>query len=333
MLRVTVDAGTTNTRVRVWNNNRLCAAVAENTGIRDVATGESPTRAAAGLKALLDKALSRARAAPGEVGAIVASGMITSELGLCPLPHLTAPVSLRQLAQGVQMRAFPQIAPVPIGFIPGIKNAVEEISLAGCEAMDMMRGEEVEVFGLLKQHPLPGPALIVLPGSHTKLVRLDAQQRIASCATTLAGEALDVLTHRTVLAHSLRHGFVQQPDDDFLFQGADLCRRVGITRAAFAVRVLDAFTGASEDQRASFLLGAVLSADICAMKESAALAVTPESAIVIAGKPALQQALARLIHRDPFFRGEIVTVSEDPDRPLSAEGALAVLAQIPEASR
>ncbi|MGK8933371.1 2-dehydro-3-deoxygalactonokinase [Pluralibacter gergoviae] len=331
MLHVTVDAGTTNTRVRIWKNNQLCASSADGTGIRDAAAGGGSLRGEACIKALLDDALGRAKAAPEEIGAIVASGMITSDLGLCPLPHLTAPVTLRQLAAGAQARLIPQIAPVPIWFIPGIKNAAGGTAPADCDAMDMMRGEEVEVFGLLRQHPISGPALIVLPGSHTKLVRLDEEQRIAGCATTMAGEVLDVLTHRTVLAHSLREGFAQQMDDDYLLQGADLCRRVGITRAAFAVRILDSFTNASDSQRASFLLGAVLSADITAIKQSTALALVPDSTIVIAGKAALQQALSKLIRRDPFFCGEVITVSEDPQRPLSAEGALAVLELIPEA--
>lgn len=331
MLLVTVDAGTTNTRVRIWKNNQLCASCADGTGIRDAAAGEGPQRAEACIKALLDDALRRAKATSAEIGAIIASGMITSDLGLCPLPHLTAPVTLQQLAAGARARLIPQIAPVPIWFIPGIKNAGGGAEPADCDAMDMMRGEEVEVFGLLRQHPVSGPALIVLPGSHTKLVRLDAEQRIAGCATTMAGEVLDVLTHRTVLAHSLREGFAQQTDDDYLFQGADLCHRVGITRAAFAVRILDSFTNASDSQRASFLLGAVLSADIAAIKHSAALRLTPDSTIVIAGKAALQQALGKLIRRDPFFCGEVITVSEDPQRPLSAEGALAVLSLMPEA--
>ena len=330
MLLVTVDAGTTNTRVRIWKNNQLCASSADGTGIRDIAAGGVPQQAVASIKALLDDALSKAHASRAEIGAIVASGMITSDLGLCPLPHLTAPVTLRQLAEGARSQLIPQIAPVPIWFIPGIKNATTGKGLTDCDTMDMMRGEEVEVFGLLRQRPLSGPALIVLPGSHTKLVRLDAEQRIAACATTMAGEVLDALTHCTVLAHSLR-GFAQHPDEDYLLQGADLCNRVGITRAAFAVRILDSFTEASDSQRASFLLGAVLSADIAAMKQSAALALVPESTIVIAGKAPLQQALSKLILRDPLFCGEIVTVSEDPQRPLSAEGALAVLDLIPEA--
>lgn len=328
MYLVTVDSGTTNTRIRVWKDNEVIACTSETVGIRDVARTKNHHILIRSIKTLLDSALTSAGISSGHIDGIVASGMITSDLGLCHLPHLTAPVTLEKLAQGAEVRLLPEISPMPVWFIPGIKNDVSQTSIENCEAMDMMRGEEVEVFGLLSQHTIKGPALIVLPGSHTKLVKLDEKNQITGCVTTMAGEVLDVFTHQTVLSHSLQGGFTQEIDDIYLIKGAETCLKVGYTRAAFTVRILDVFTDASDSQRASFLLGVVLCADIETMKNSQALNLTSGTDIVICGKRVLREALAKLIRRDAFFTGDVIDVADNAKRPVSGTGALAVLERI-----
>ena len=47
--------------------------------------------------------------------------------------------------------------------------------------MDIMRGEEAETFGLIEQLKLQGPAIFVLPGSHSKFISLDAGNRVTAC--------------------------------------------------------------------------------------------------------------------------------------------------------
>lgn len=196
---VTVDCGTTNTRVRVWRNNIVIAQASEPTGVRDTARTGNHAALAAGIRSALMRAMAQAGDdLPGN-NLIVASGMITSEDGLCPLPHVCAPVSLTSLAQATVVRDIPGISPHPVWFIPGVKNALADISADTVGMMDVMRGEEVETFGLLALHAISGPAVIILPGSHTKFVRIDGKQRIVACATTMTGELLDLLTRQSLL--------------------------------------------------------------------------------------------------------------------------------------
>lgn len=325
MFIVTIDSGTTNTRVRIWQDKRIIADACAAVGVRDSAKTGSQATLTAGIKDALDRALAQAEGCTLNRCAIVASGMITADVGLCPLPHLSAPVSVEQLANGAVARHIPAIAPQPIWFIPGVKNALPTVNLSNLDMMDVMRGEEVETFGLLALQAVPGPAVIVLPGSHSKFISIDRQQRIAACATTMAGELLDALTHHSLLAGSLDRQFAARLELDYLLQGADACRRTGLSRACFSVRLLDLFTAASHDQKASYLLGVTLCADIQAMKQSRALALTPETRVVISGKPILQQALAALIAADPFFTADALLVDEDPARPLSCIGAIRVM--------
>ncbi|WP_071886689.1 2-dehydro-3-deoxygalactonokinase [[Enterobacter] lignolyticus] len=328
MLIVTIDSGTTNTRVRVWRGKTAIADASEPVGVRDTAITGSRAVLIDGVKKALDRALAQLQ--DGDAGhyMLVASGMITANVGLHPVPHLRAPVSLDDLVRGAVAHTIPEIDARPVWFIPGVKNAVVEPDADHIDAVDVMRGEEVETFGLLRQHNLRGPALVVLPGSHSKFVLVDDRQRIISSATTMAGELLDVLTHHTILTTSLDGQFAAALDVDYLLKGAESCRRVGLARSCFGVRLLDLFTTASHDQKASYLLGATFSSDLQAMKHSLALNLAPETPIVVSGKPILRQALTALIGADPFFRGSITQVNEDPTSPLSGIGAIAVMEKI-----
>lgn len=326
---VTVDCGTTNTRVRVWRNNVVVATACEPTGVRDTARTGSHATLAAGIRHALTQAMAQAGNDLTGDCLIVASGMITSDAGLCPLPHLCAPVSLADLAQATVARDIPAIVPRPVWFIPGIRNALADISADSIGMMDIMRGEEVETFGLLALHHIPGPAVIVLPGSHTKFVHIDREQRITACATSMTGELLDLLTRQSLLAASLESRFTRNPDTGYLLQGAQASRESGFARACFSVRLLDMFTAATHDQKAGWLLGATLSTDIQTLKNSPALAMTPDTRIVICGKPPLAQALATLIIADPFFTVAPLLIAEDAQTPLSGVGAMAVLRHIP----
>jgi 2-dehydro-3-deoxygalactonokinase len=324
MLIVTIDAGTTNTRVRVWRDNRVIAQTSEAVGVRDTAITGNRNKLITGVKNALDRALRGI----SERYAIVACGMITSEVGLYCVPHLQAPVAFNDLVKGAVAHTIPEISPQPIWFIPGVKNNASQVDAENIDAMDIMRGEEVETFGLLMQHNMQGPALIVLPGSHSKFVLTDEKKQIVSCVTTMAGELLDVLTHHTILAHSLNSNFVAELDNDNLLKGAASCRKVGLARSCFTVRLLDLFTQATHNQRASYLLGATLYSDLQAMKQSMALNLPADITIIISGKTVLKQALASLISADPFFTGGIVLADDDPLRPLSGVGAVALMEKI-----
>ncbi|MBF0035770.1 2-dehydro-3-deoxygalactonokinase [Citrobacter freundii] len=326
---VTVDCGTTNTRVRVWRHHRVVAQACESVGVRDTARTGSHAILAAGVRHALTQAMAQAENdLPGDC-LIVASGMVTSDAGLCPLPHLCAPVSLTDLAQATVVRDMPDISLHPVWFIPGVRNTLADISADNIGMMDVMRGEEVETFGLLALHTISGPAVIILPGSHTKFVRIDREQRITACATSMTGELLDLLTRQSLLAASLESRFTRSPDTGYLLRGAQACRESGFARACFSVRLLDLFTGATHDQKAGWLLGAALSTDIQTLKNSPALAMTPDTRLVICGKPPLAQALATLINADPFFTAAPLVIEEDEQTPLSGVGAIAVLNHIP----
>jgi 2-dehydro-3-deoxygalactonokinase len=311
MYAITIDTGTTNTRVYAWRNNEVVAEAFQPVGVRDTAISGSKQKLMQGVKAAIEEVLRKTGIQDSSEATFLASGMITSNVGLYEIPHLLAPAGLKELAAGMVKAEIPEVVDQPIWFVPGVKNNVPELNLDTCEAMDIMRGEEVEVIGIVEKLGLKGPAILFLPGSHSKIVRIDGENRITGCVTTIAGELLDVLTKHTILANALQNSFADDLDEALLRKGAEYAEKVGLGRACFTVRVLDMFCGKSVNEKANFLLGAVLRSDIYALKNSQALNAGPSMPVVVFGKKLLKEALVSLMKHDTFFTGPIYPVGDE----------------------
>lgn len=324
---LTIDTGTTNTRVTLWRDGEVLANAARQIGVRDTAITGSTAKLKEGVRETIAEALDTANLHRDDVGLALASGMITSNVGLCEIPHVPAPAGIADLARAMRESLIPDVWHAPIWFVPGVRNAVDHIGLHNCEAMDMMRGEETESFALVERLGLAEPTVIVLPGSHSKFVSIDAKQRIDGCVTTLAGELLHVISHDTILAGSLKDGFAKRIDPEMLLAGAESSKKIGLGRACFSVRILDQFAVYDANARANFLLGAVLGSDLLTLKNSSAIRMSPGTRFVVSGKPILREAIARLVEGDDFFSGTVTVLGDDEQRDLAGSGAIAVARQ------
>lgn len=324
MHTVTIDMGTTNTRASLWADGVLLARSSAPVGVRDAAISGSKDGLKQALRECLGSLLASTGLAASKVELVLASGMIGAKAGLLELPHLLAPAGLAELAAGMRALALADVVAGPVWCIPGVRNHAGPVGLHNHEAMDMVRGEETEIMGLLARLQLAERATIVLPGSHTKLVSIDERQRIVGCVTTVAGELLQAISQHTLISESLAGAFGQQLHPEQLLAGAATARKVGLARACFSVRILDQFSDIERDARASFLLGAVLADDVLAMKHSSAIQTRPDTTIVICGKPILRDALALLINEDHYFYGKHIVVDDATQADLAATGALVI---------
>ncbi|MET4677310.1 2-dehydro-3-deoxygalactonokinase [Luteibacter sp. ME-Dv--P-043b] len=321
---LTIDTGTTNTRVTAWQDGEAVAMTTRPVGVRDTAITGNTGKLEQALRDAIAGVLFAAGMTQSDIGPVLASGMITSNMGLCEIPHVPAPAGIDELAAAMREVRIEGVWHAPIGFVPGVRNAVAPIDLHNVEAMDMMRGEETEALALVERLALAEPAVIALPGSHSKFVGIDTKGRIDGCVTTLAGELLQVISHETILAGSLKDGFATHIDAEMLLAGAGAAQRVGLGRACFSVRILDQFTDRDANARANFLLGAVLASDILTLKHSSAIRMHPGTRFVVSGKPILREAIARLVEDDDFFSGMLTVVGDDQQCDLAGAGAIAV---------
>lgn len=275
---LTLDCGTTNTRVHLVKGETLCDTVRCSIG----ADGKDQLKAA--LREAIKTLLQRHSLTEEDVSAIVASGMITSELGLCPLTHLPLPADREALHHGMETRLFPEISSIPITFIRGVRAEGDDLSLS-----DVMRGEETELMGIL--HEGGEDTLYVLPGSHSKLISTNRSGRITRFSTMLSGELFAAVSRHTILQKSFSSASVTEFDRDALYNGFSYCREHGINEALFKVRILKNHFSASEAVCYGFLLGVIL----CG--EAEAILKAPERTVVIGGQKQLREALAELLRR------------------------------------
>jgi len=326
MHTLTIDMGTTNTRTCLWRDGALVAQASAAVGVRDAAIAGTKTGLKAALRGTVGDALEQGGVKAAEIGLVLASGMIGARAGLLDVPHVQAPAGLAALAAGMLCCALPDIFAMPVWCIPGVRNHAARVTLHNHEPMDMVRGEETETMGLLGRLQLTGRAILVLPGSHTKLVSVDDEGRINGCATTIAGELLQAISQHTLIRESVAGEFGSTLHPEHLLAGAATARKVGLARACFSVRILAQFSAVDRDQRASFLLGAVLADDVLALKHSSAIQMRPDTTIVLCGKPMLRDALALLIAEDSYFYGKRIVVDDALQANLAGAGALAIAA-------
>lgn len=319
---LTVDGGTTNTRAALWDENGvLVDSRSSPVGVRYTAMDGDNHRVCQAVKECLAALIEAHGLAWDQIQGIWAAGMITSNLGLVEIPHLTAPTGAPELAKDARQVSLPEIAPLPIHFIPGIKNTSAAIGLDNFESMDIMRGEEVESVALIHRWGKGKPMVLVLPGSHSKYVGVNAQGQITGCLTSITGELLSVITNNTILADAVEHSFVA-PDHyqkDWMLLGLDTAHRVGLGRACFSGRILKLFAGQNRDAVANYLLGCVLENDWKALQGSQAIALTPDTHVVVAGKQPLAQAICDVLKE----RSGLAHVDQEilgPETSLSGEG-------------
>ena len=320
-----IDGGTTNLRVTLLNDkHEPLDGIVRDGGVRHTAVEGNNSCLKAMLAECIHQLLARNGLNANDVKKCVAYGMITSDMGLLEIPHVPAPASAGDLHDAMQTRTFPEIAPFPIHFIPGVRNFAGPVDLENFGMMDMMRGEETEAVGLFTLLEPDTSAMFVLPGSHNKFVAMSAEGRILGCMTSISGELLDAMTHHTILADAVGGAFVSPEDYDakMAMEGAWACAQNGLGRAAFSGRILKTLGKRTHAEVQSYLLGAALALDVQAMeaflpnepdeipmpgnviplhqKLGAALGVAPdmdepqeiiEPRIYVAGKPPVQQAM------------------------------------------
>ena len=100
---ITIDTGTTNTRVYLFNEKYEAVASAKSEiGVRITAIDGNNNRLKAAIKGCLEDVLKQADITYDDVKQVAASGMITSNVGLTEIPHVVAPASAEDLAKAAK---------------------------------------------------------------------------------------------------------------------------------------------------------------------------------------------------------------------------------------
>lgn len=177
---------------------------------------------------------------------VVISGMASSTLGWQPLPYASLPAPI----DGSTLR-----------FADFVHGGRKVRLVSGLQtASDVMRGEETELIGLFAhpaRHRLADSCLVVLPGSHSKHVQLQASQ-IVGFTTYLTGELYDLLCRNSTLEASGADTF----DPAAFVAGAHASRERGLSAALFQTRARTVLGHLPAKHSRAFLSGVLIGAEI-----------------------------------------------------------------------
>lgn len=176
------------------------------------------------------------------------SGMVGSKQGWLEAAYCGCPAGFADVAARLAW-----LEPDRIAIVPGLCCENDGVP-------DVMRGEETQIFGALQ---LLGSqeALIVLPGTHSKWVRVK-DGRIQSFATFMTGEFFALLRQHSILSRTLpeREGDF---DAEAFNQGVRLALGgSSLLHSAFSTRTLALFDRLPATAMHSYLSGLVIGEEL-----------------------------------------------------------------------
>ena len=257
---IAVDWGTTNRRAyRIDQKGECVVTVEDQLGVLSVSPGGFPA------------AVDDLRARLGDLPLLLA-GMVGSTRGWIEAPYVACPAGVSDLAANLCWAD-----PGRVAIVPGV-------SMLDLDHADVMRGEEVQMFGALAAGLVPDTCLICHPGTHNKWISLD-HGRIIRFRTVMTGEMFNLLRGGGILADMLTDAVVR--GDAF-----DAGLRRGLTSPAltaelFAVRARVLLGDLPATDAASFISGLLIGIDL-----SVGLKLAPASAIIVMGRPELTDLYA-----------------------------------------
>lgn len=324
-----IDSGTTNSRIRLidQSSSAVEGSVKVEAGVRNTAMSGSNEELKQAVKQGIEKLLKNNRIQKQDIQYILASGMITSNLGLHEVAHQKAPADTEKLAAAMEKRCLEEMLYIPCYFIPGLKST-QEIE-GRTEVLDVMRGEETEAFGLLDVMQLSGDGILMLPGSHTKWIRADGSGELLWSSTSLSGELLKAVQSQTILSDSLPEGLITKLDERALWKGFSAAETMGVNRALFQIRLQHLSGNTEENERANFLTGVIFHSDISALKE---MNQQHGGWVLVGGSFPLKDAAASLIKRT-LPEIEVIEASSEQVELGAWRGPLVIAEQKEELSK
>jgi len=287
-----IDCGTTNTRIFILSDNsKMLAQGVKKIGVRDTSITGSRKALKEGVEELFQSVIKENSIDGGQVHFAIASGMITSEIGLIEIPHLVAPVGLKELSEQIEIVTDPDVINlgVPVYFIRGIRNDYgDKVTAHNLREIDFMRGEEVQCIGILSELAPKLPLNTVVLSSHTKIIHIDKEGRISRSITTMSGQIFEALNNSTNVGKSIVNCSGEEAGgytyEEIVSIAANCVENAGFVRSMLMPRLMQVLLKTNSDERQLFVDAAIAADDMKAFQEAEALGCTAERYIIFGNK-------------------------------------------------
>jgi 2-dehydro-3-deoxygalactonokinase len=273
-----IDCGTTNTRIYIVSDKKeIVASGSRQIGVRDTSITGSRDALKNGLKELYNSILKDNNIGVQDISFAIASGMITSEIGLIEIPHLVAPVGIEELSKNIKVVDDPEVLDIgiPVYFVRGVRNDYgENATIMDLRQVDFLRGEEVQCIGILNEIKPELPVNVVVLSSHTKIVHLDRKGRIARCMSTISGQFFNALKEATSVGKSIVPCDGEEPGgfsfEEIVGIAKECVENAGFIRTMLMPRFMQVLLKSDSTERALFTNAAIAVDDIKAFREFSA---------------------------------------------------------------
>ena len=260
-------------------------------------------------------------------------GMITSEIGLIEIPHICAPVGICDLAKNIKVVHDPDVFPldVPLIFIRGIKNYFpNDATYKDIRKIDFLRGEEIQIAGLLSLYPdFSLPFIVIILSSHTKYIFVTEAKKISGCLTTLSGQIYEALKKQTNIGKSII-GTKKKNDDYFdtsiIDTAYDVVQNVGFLRSLIMPRFMEVLLNTKWYERELFVNSAITAEDLKVVNDFTLLNFSlSNSNFILVGHKNRCEILNYMLKKYCGVKNKIKMIykKRDIDK-LSIEGAISI---------
>ncbi|MFM9368618.1 2-dehydro-3-deoxygalactonokinase [Streptomyces sp. Da 82-17] len=221
---------------------------------------------------------------------VIACGMVGSAQGWADSGYRTVPAPVDSTAL-VRVEHRTGV----LHLVPGLRIASD-----GARPGDVMRGEETQLVGVLAElgdENGAAPLTVVLPGTHSKWVRIDGDRRVTGFTTAMSGELYGLLTRHGILARTAGPAGAAVRDDAAFARGLAAGRSRGLAAELFGARplVLDGLLDAVS--LPDYVSGVLIADEVAHLLPDALPDTTPASApeVVLCGAPDLCRRYAEAL--------------------------------------
>ena len=185
---------------------------------------------------------------------ILISGMASSSIGIRELPYAQLPFSSK--GESIYLEKInTSILKNPIHLISGIKTKD-----------DIIRGEEMQVLGLISDEDKGETTVFILPGTHSKHI-IFKNNSVVDFKTFMTGEVFNVITENTILKNSVCSGSFDSKEQTAFKKGViKSSKNQSILNTLFNIRTSDLFKERTTTANFYYLSGLLIGEELKTLK-------------------------------------------------------------------
>lgn len=255
---ISCDWGTSNFRLRLIDTHSLkvLSEIRTDLGIKkcyQLFTGQSERSQESFLADYLLAQLERLDLEGEEKYHLVASGMLSSSIGMRELEYCQLPIAF----SGEDL----------ISNRISVNNILDLLLISGARTnIDVMRGEEIQAIGLSDFLPKKGKGILVLPGTHSKHILFDAG-RFIDFTTYMTGELFEVIGKHTILSASVEEVGWSPLNKEIFLKGVQKGVDNQLMASLFSIRANSLIHKTSSKENYYYLSGLLIGAELGYLKE------------------------------------------------------------------